>query len=411
MGGRGRRRAGAEAGVPRRGRAGGRPGRVRRRGRPEEPVVHRPLAWGRGAGPRGRRSARARRGPAVYRAGLVHDLGRVAVPTGVWERPGALRPRNGSWSGCIPITAAGSWLVHRCSRRWVCSRPASRTHGRSAAAQPAWGVPGWTPACLPAGGGRRLPRAGRAAAAPAGLRTWRGGRTVMSGLPLDRDAVRAVLAAAGAPATALPRLPAGLTERELESCSSSRPGSTKRRSPATWLSHRRPCTPTPCTSTPSAASRPGPAWRCSPCGTGSRPGPGAAAKSTEQSMAAPAARLRCHQERKRRSGSAEHEEQGMSTDSIPTSRRCTPPSRRGDVRHPRAGQRRRRLGGRSRRWKTAPWHGPRTREGRGGRLLRADGHRPVSAFTPHSLRGRARRHLHGVHPLRLHGQRAGSRSR
>src|SRR5271170_2860705 len=28
---------------------------------------------------------------AVYRAGLLHDLGRVAVPTGVWERPGPLR--------------------------------------------------------------------------------------------------------------------------------------------------------------------------------------------------------------------------------------------------------------------------------------------------------------------------------
>jgi HD-GYP domain-containing protein (c-di-GMP phosphodiesterase class II) len=27
----------------------------------------------------------------VHRAGLVHDLGRVAVPTGIWERPGPLR--------------------------------------------------------------------------------------------------------------------------------------------------------------------------------------------------------------------------------------------------------------------------------------------------------------------------------
>src|SRR5262249_49917758 len=30
----------------------------------------------------------------VHRAGLVHDLGRVAVPTGVWERPGPLRPEE-----------------------------------------------------------------------------------------------------------------------------------------------------------------------------------------------------------------------------------------------------------------------------------------------------------------------------
>ena len=33
--------------------------------------------------------------PALaYRAGLVHDLGRVAVPTGIWERPGPLRPEE-----------------------------------------------------------------------------------------------------------------------------------------------------------------------------------------------------------------------------------------------------------------------------------------------------------------------------
>ena len=38
----------------------------------------------------------------------------------------------------------------------------------------------------------------------------------MAGLPLDRDAVRAVLDAAGAPQAALPPLPADLTERELE---------------------------------------------------------------------------------------------------------------------------------------------------------------------------------------------------
>ena len=28
----------------------------------------------------------------MHRAGLLHDLGRVAVPTGIWERPGPLRP-------------------------------------------------------------------------------------------------------------------------------------------------------------------------------------------------------------------------------------------------------------------------------------------------------------------------------
>lgn len=30
----------------------------------------------------------------VYRAGLLHDLGRVAVPAGLWERPGPLRAED-----------------------------------------------------------------------------------------------------------------------------------------------------------------------------------------------------------------------------------------------------------------------------------------------------------------------------
>jgi DNA-binding NarL/FixJ family response regulator len=51
---------------------------------------------------------------------------------------------------------------------------------------------------------------------------------IISGLPLDRDAVRAVLDVAGAPPAALPRLPAGLTERELEILRRLVAGRTKR---------------------------------------------------------------------------------------------------------------------------------------------------------------------------------------
>jgi len=50
----------------------------------------------------------------------------------------------------------------------------------------------------------------------------------LSGLPLDRDAVRAVLHAAGAPPAALPPLPAGLTERELDILRLLAAGRTKR---------------------------------------------------------------------------------------------------------------------------------------------------------------------------------------
>ena len=93
--GRGRgRRAAAAAVVPRRCPSGRGAGRVRRRRRPQGAVLPGPLPRRRAAGP-GRAPAPLGVDPAlVYRAGLVHDLGRVAVPTGVWERPGPLRPEE-----------------------------------------------------------------------------------------------------------------------------------------------------------------------------------------------------------------------------------------------------------------------------------------------------------------------------
>jgi DNA-binding NarL/FixJ family response regulator len=47
-------------------------------------------------------------------------------------------------------------------------------------------------------------------------------------MPLERDAIRAVVDAAGAPRPALPRLPADLTERELEVLRRLASGRTKR---------------------------------------------------------------------------------------------------------------------------------------------------------------------------------------
>jgi DNA-binding NarL/FixJ family response regulator len=66
------------------------------------------------------------------------------------------------------------------------------------------------------------PRPHRAALDPAAA------SRVLAGLPLDRDAVRAVLDAASAPTAALPSLPAGLTERELEILRRLAAGRTKR---------------------------------------------------------------------------------------------------------------------------------------------------------------------------------------
>ena len=87
----------------------------------------------------------------VHRAGLVHDIGRVAVPTGIWERPGRCGRRSGSWSGPTPITAAGSWPAPRRSRRWVRSPAVITSAPTEPATRPGSAVPSWTrpAACWP----------------------------------------------------------------------------------------------------------------------------------------------------------------------------------------------------------------------------------------------------------------------
>jgi len=151
----------------------------------------------------------------VYRAGLVHDLGRVAVPAGVWERPGPLRPED--WE----LVRLHPYHTGRILARSPALAPlgllASRHHERTDGSGYPAGVRAAElegPACLLAAAdvlhALGEPRPHRPAVGlPQAAR-------IISGLPLDRDAIRAVLDAAGAPPAALPPLPAGLTERELE---------------------------------------------------------------------------------------------------------------------------------------------------------------------------------------------------
>jgi len=164
---------------------------------------------------------------AAYRAGLLHDLGRVAVPGCVWERPGPLRPADWELVRLHPYHTGR--ILARSPVLAPLGEIACRHHERAdGTGYPAgMGRSDLGPAaCLLAAADvfhalseQRPHRAAldRAAAAH-----------VLTGLPLDRDAVRAVLAAANVPAAGLPRLPAGLTERELEILRLLAAGRTKR---------------------------------------------------------------------------------------------------------------------------------------------------------------------------------------
>jgi HD-GYP domain-containing protein (c-di-GMP phosphodiesterase class II) len=163
----------------------------------------------------------------VYRAGLVHDLGRVAVPAGVWERPGPLRTEDWDLVRLHPYHTGR--ILARSPVLAPLGQIASRHHERTDGS----GYPAGFraseldgAACLLAAAdvlqALGEPRPYRPALDPPQA------SRIMSGLPLDRDAVRAVLDAAGAPPAALPPLPADLTEREVEILRALAVGRTKR---------------------------------------------------------------------------------------------------------------------------------------------------------------------------------------
>jgi HD-GYP domain-containing protein (c-di-GMP phosphodiesterase class II) len=180
------------------------------------------------------RLARAAAGPfwpdaagLVYRAGLVHDLGRVAVPAGIWERPGALRPQDWELVRLHPYHSGR--ILARSPVLAPLGEVACRHHERTDGSGYPAAIGGSeleTAACLLAAAdvfhALGEPRPHRPAFSPAEA------ARMLSGLPLDRAAVRAVLAAADAPAAALPALPAGLTERELDVLRLLAAGLTKR---------------------------------------------------------------------------------------------------------------------------------------------------------------------------------------
>jgi HD-GYP domain-containing protein (c-di-GMP phosphodiesterase class II)/DNA-binding CsgD family transcriptional regulator len=163
----------------------------------------------------------------VYRAGLVHDLGRVAVPTGIWERPGPLRPDEWELVRLHPYHTGR--VLARSPVLAPLGQIASRHHERMDGTGYPAGVRASeldAAACLLAAAdvlhALGEPRPHRAALDPLAA------SRILSGLPMDRDAIRAVLDAADAPPAALPPLPADLTERELEVLQRLVAGRTKR---------------------------------------------------------------------------------------------------------------------------------------------------------------------------------------
>ena len=163
----------------------------------------------------------------VYRAGLVHDLGRVAVPTGIWERAGKLRAEEWELVRLHPYHSGR--ILARCPILEPLGAIVNRHHERVDGS----GYPAGVRAAELDAAARLLaaadvwhalgePRPHRAALQPGEA------SRVISELPLDRDAVRAVLRAADAPRVSFPPLPVDLTERELQVLRLLAGGRTKR---------------------------------------------------------------------------------------------------------------------------------------------------------------------------------------
>ncbi len=151
----------------------------------------------------------------VHRAGLVHDLGRVAVPTGVWERPGALSADEWEMVRLHPYDSGR--ILSRSPLLRDLAVLASRHHERvDGSGYPAGvGVGELDPAAQLLAAADTWQALGEQRPHRAAMPASEAAR-VIAELPLDRRSVRAVLQAAEAPRASLPRLPVDLTARELE---------------------------------------------------------------------------------------------------------------------------------------------------------------------------------------------------
>jgi DNA-binding CsgD family transcriptional regulator len=150
----------------------------------------------------------------------VHDLGRVAISTGTWERRGPLS--TGEWERVRLHTYFGERVLSRCAGLAPIVAVAARHHERldgggyhrgagAGELPPAARILAAADACQAMG----EPRPHRPALASDDVARELDAEVVAG--RLDGDAVAAVLQAAGVRAGAAPRaFPAGLTGREVE---------------------------------------------------------------------------------------------------------------------------------------------------------------------------------------------------
>lgn len=157
---------------------------------------------------------------ALRRAALLHDLSRVAVPNGIWDKPGRLTAEEWERVRLHPYFAERA--LSRCPVLAPLAALATADHERPDGSGYHRAVPA---AALPPGA--RILAAADAYQAMTQPRPYRPALTSAAaaaqlvqdadGGRLDREAVQAILQAAGQhPGSRPATLPAGLTEREVE---------------------------------------------------------------------------------------------------------------------------------------------------------------------------------------------------
>ncbi len=151
----------------------------------------------------------------LRRAALLHDIGRAGIPTGLWEKPGPLSIAE--WE----LVRLHPYHSERILARSPALKPLAETAGMHHERTDGSGYHRGVGAAMLAPGARFLAAADafHAMTEPRPHRpalTADAAAATLSRMPLDRDAVAAVIAAAGAPAPAPRAWPGALTDREVE---------------------------------------------------------------------------------------------------------------------------------------------------------------------------------------------------